>query len=179
MAYTDIEFLQKYTRRVYSPTTTPTNATVEEYITLAEEEVDFLTGRSWEPTTVTERIYAPSTNLILLKYYPVRSITSVTNKAGNAVSFEQRDRDFIKVQTSSEYIDVTYEYGYDSAPSNIKWLTTLYAVKNIVSSQYSTSNTQSISVGPISISNAVGRSALANIDADIAKYEKRVKRIMR
>lgn len=182
MGYTTLDFLQGYTRRVYDATTTPTALQVQEYIDMAEDEVNRLTGRQWELTTVTERIYNPDTNLILLKYYPVTQITSVLGKSGDSVAFESRDRDFIKLTAgyTGEYIDVTYEYGFTTVPASIKWLTTLYAVSKIIqSASVSSSNTSSISVGPISISNAVGRSAAINLNSDTEKYEKKVRKLMR
>lgn len=182
MAYTTIDFLQGYTRRVYSTTTTPTAVQVQEYIDMAEDEVNELTGRKWEVTTVTERFYAPGTNEILLDKYPVNSITSVVGPSGDAVSFEQRHQDFVKLTGSYnvDYIDVTYQYGFTVVPAAIKWLTTLYAVQKIVqSASTSSSNTESISVGPISISNAVGRSAVINLEKDISKYESKIRRIVR
>ena len=177
--YIDLTYFSNYTRTVFDSNTTPTDTQVQQYIDDANQEVEDLTGRVWDRVDGhVEYIDAPK-QLQLLSMRPVLGVTSVQDLNGNDVSFSVVDRDFIKLDTRGP-VNVTYDYGYDNVPIAIKKLATLYTLRSsIQGASASADNTESISVGPISISSSVGLSTVVNLESDIKTYESRVRRLIR
>ena len=181
MAYTDITFFQTYTRTTYSPTTTPTDTEVQLFLDMAKAEIDELTGRDWEQHTAVETIHNPSNGLILLSDTPViGEITSIVDENGDDVAFEQIDRDFIQLTSSlPTKIVVTHEAGYVNVPTAIVMLNILYTIRALKQSESTTAgNSESITLGPISITNAIGTSAVIGLDSSIEKFERRIRRFI-
>lgn len=177
--YIDLDFFQAYTRTTFDGTTDPTDVQIGMLISLASQEVDELTGRVWNRVDGhTEYIESPKSEE-LLSNRPILNIQSVVDEDGNPVDYTIVDRDFIKIHKNTP-VTITYDYGYDVIPAAIKMLTTLYTLqKQVQGASASQDNTESISVGPISISSGVGLSTVVNLDSDIKKYENRVRRLLR
>ena len=177
--YIDLAYFSSYTRTVFDSESDPTDVQMQIYIDDANQEVEDLTGRVWNRVDgYVEYIESPN-ELQLLSKRPVLNIQSVVDDNGDAVSYTVVDRDFIKLSKQVP-ITVTYDYGYDNVPIAIKKLATLYALRSSVQgASAGADNTESISVGPISISSGVGLSTVVNMESDIKTYENRVRRLIR
>ena len=165
MAYTDITFLQSYTRTTYTTLTTPSLADVTAFLALSEAEVTEFSGKNWEVHENIETIYEPRAGLTLLKDRPVvGDITSIVDGDGNVVTYEQRDGDFVKFTSLPSKAIVTYNAGYVNVPAAVQMLTVLYTIRKIKQSESTTAGaSNSISLGPISISNSIGTSTIIGL----------------
>jgi len=176
--YIDLAFFQSYTRTTFDATTSPTSDEVNTLISLSSQEIDELTGRTWNRVNGHVENITPNSKLVLLSKTPVLSITSVVDNNGDAVSYTIKDRDFIELDKQVDIV-VTYDYGYDNIPAAIKMLTTLYTLQKVMQGgSASNDNTESIRVGPISIKSSIGLSTIVNLSSDIKKYENRVRRLI-
>lgn len=186
--YIDLDFFQSYTRTTYGATTTPTATFVNTLIDDSEQEIDEYTGRSWGQTTYPDELHDEPLANILLKNTPVLSVTSVEKKDGTVLT-EGIDEDYIvdgdfiifnKDKSRPDRVLVTYSAGYNPVRADVKMLTTLLTLSKIIQSESATAdNTESISVGPISITSRLGLSSTINIEKDIEKYKRRLRRIVR
>ncbi len=177
--YIDLEFFQNYTRSTFDATTDPTDAQINLLISLSSAEIDELTGQTFGTTVGHTQYIENPINEELLERVPVLSITSVVDNNGNDVSYTMVDRDFIKLDKKVP-VTITYDYGYTTPPVAVKMLTTLYTLQKVIQGGSSgADNTESISVGPISLSTGVGLSTVVNLDTDVKKYEQRVRNLVR
>ena len=176
--YTDLAFFQAYTRTTFDNTTTPTDTEIQELINMSNAEVEELTGRRWDRVDgYVQKIDSPN-ELELLKMRPVLNIQSVVDANNNPVDYEIVDRDFIKLSKLVP-VTITYDYGYDTPPTAVKMLATLYTLQKVVQGGSAASdNTASITVGPISITSSLGMTSVINLDSDIKKYENRLRRLI-
>lgn len=176
--YIDLAFFQNYTRTTFDGTTDPTDAQVQILIDMGNQEVEDLTGRTWNRTNDEVEYVESPTSRILLSNTPVLNITSVVDADGNDVSYTQVNRDLIELDKLVP-VTITYDHGYDNVPIAIKKLATLYTLQmSVQGGSASSDNTESISVGPISIASKVGLSTVVNLDSDVKKYEKKVRRLI-
>ena len=176
--YIDLEFFQNYTRTIFDATTNPTDTQVQLYIDLANQEVEDLTGRVWNKVEGYAQYIESPSELELLKHTPVLAINSVVDSNGDAVSYTLVDRDLIKLDKLVE-VTIDYDYGYELVPVAVKMLATLYTLqKSVQGASASADNTESIKVGPISISSGVGLSTVVNLQKDINKYESKIRRLV-
>lgn len=177
--YIDLTYFSNYTRTVFDSNSDPSDTIVQQYIDDANQEVEDLTGRVWNRVDGhVEYIESPN-QLQLLSKRPVLNIQSVVDNDGNPVPYTSVDRDFIKLSKTYP-ITVTYDYGYDSVPIAVKKLATLYTLRSMTQGgSASSDNTESISVGPISISSRIGLSTIVNLESDIKTYENRIRRLIR
>jgi len=185
--YIDLEFFQNYTRTLYDGTTTPTSTTVETYIDLSEQEINETTRRTWGVTVYTNELYDLPNQELLLKNYPVSSVSSI-KLSDDTVLTEGIDEDYIidgdfvlfnKNKYIPDRVYVTYTK-YNEVRSAVKMLTTLLTLQKLIQSESSTTdNTESISIGPISLTTAIGTSQVVNLDYDINKYWKQLRRLIR
>jgi hypothetical protein len=179
MVYIDIDDIQSYARTTFTATSVPTLTEAQTYIDDSIKEIDEFSGKSWETHTAVQTIYGP-VGTILLNDTPVVSITSVIDQDSVAVAFTQTGRDTFTIDTASpSKIVVTYQAGLAVAPTVIKKLAWLYWIRTVKQSESSTQgSSSSISVGSISIVNAIGTSTVVNMDRDIRIYEGRVRRLL-
>lgn len=176
--YIDLTFFQNYTRTTFDGTSNPTDAQVQILIDMANQEVEDFTGRTWNRTDGEVEYVESPTSRLLLSNTPVLNIQSVVDANGNDVSYTQVNRDLIELDKLVP-VTITYDHGYDIVPVAIKKLATLYTLQmNVQGDSASADNTESISVGPISITNKVGMSTVVNLDSDVKKYEQKVRRLI-
>ena len=177
--YIDLDFFQNYTRTIFDATTDPTDTQIGLLITLASAEIDELTGQTFGTTVGQTQYIENPIKEELLDNVPVLSITSVVDANGDDISYTIVDRDFIQLDKLVP-VTITYDYGYVTPPVAVKMLTTLYVLQKVIQGGSSSAdNTESISVGPISLSTGVGMSTVVNLESDPKKYEQRVRRLVR
>jgi len=186
--YIDLAFFESYTRTTYDGTTTPTDTEVNLYIDMSEDEINEVTGRSWASTTYTDELYDCPNYEILLKNYPVISVTEVKNKNGDVLT-EGIDDDYIvdgdfivfnKRKSNPDRVYVTYNAGYSQVRADVQLLTTLLTIQKVRQSQSANdSNSKKIKVGPITIDKELGMQTVINLDSDVEKYWKRLRRLIR
>ena len=183
--YIDLAFFSSYTRTTYDNTTTPTDTEVQAFIDLSEQEINENTGRTWGTKTITDEIHDSPGPEIYLKNYPVISVTEVRDKELN-VLVEGIDNDYsingsyITLNNIYNRVYVDYTSGYTLVRADAKMLTTLLTINKVRQSQSSNaSNSKKIQVGPITIEKGLGTQTVLNIDSDITKYEKRLRRLIR
>ncbi len=106
MAYTTTDKVSAFLGETLSATTTPTSAQVEEFITRAEQEINYETGTNYTEETTTnelydydkhtvfhkepqlyqigrvDHIYAPIKNVFKLNNYPIISVTKLEVNRG-------------------------------------------------------------------------------------------------
>ena len=125
--YIDLAFVQNYTRSIYDDLTVPTATTVDNFITLSEEEIKFQTGRMFNTSTQTEIYDLPDYDL-MLKNYPLVSITSITDKSGDTLT-EGIDNDYIVEDGEIRFnprksvpsrVTVTYTSGYETIQNQLR-----------------------------------------------------------
>ena len=186
--YIDLDFFQDYVRATFDGTTTPTADTVQEYIDLGKQQIEEKTGRTWDLQTNTNELYDNPGNEIYLKHYPVLNVSEVRDKDNSVLTYGIDedyiiDGDFVvfnplKSVPGRVYVD--YTSGYDPVRVDAKWLNVLYAIKNMKQSESTTdSNSRRITVGPISLDKGLGLNTVINLDQDIQKYERTLRRLIR
>lgn len=190
MAYTTITNVQEFFGTTFDGTTSPTLTQVTAYLADVDTEINNLTGTVFgTPVSNTEIIDIDGyTDIFLTEKYPIVSVTSVSkNTATDAFEtpvWEVIDSYNDKVRICTKYkhngkqkLKLVYTYGFDSIPPEVEHLATLLVVNKILSGQASgDSATQSISVGPISLSNSVGLSRMVNLKTEIKEYARKVGR---
>jgi len=186
--YIDITLVEEYLGQTFDATTTPTSTTLNKFIDLSEQEINEVTGRNWGEETINSETHDYPKYDILLNKYPVINVTEVKDKDGNILtegidSDYIVDGDFIVLNKNNSLplrIYVTYTAGYTNVRSDAKMLTLLLTLKKLKQSDSSqTSNTTSITVGSISLTKKLGMSTVLNLEDDIEKYYKRLRRLIR
>lgn len=179
MVYITISDFENYIRQTIDATTEPNTTQVQAYIDTAQNLVDRVSGRSWDNGTHTEdRFY--SGQRFTLKNTPVTSITSITDGDGNAVEYELLG-DLVEISQLEipKKMTIVYEGGPTTTPENVKMLTILYTVEQLLQGSTALeSNAESISIGSLSITKSIGASVVYNLDKNIAKYESSVRKLM-
>lgn len=184
--YIDLEDVQEFARTTYDNTTTPTDVQVNEYIDRAEAKINQRTGRTWGINSQTEIYDSPDYDL-LLKQYPVLTITSVKNKEGDTLilGIDEDyiiDGDFIVFnpnKTRPTRATVEYTSGYDPVREDAAELNLLLVISKIRQSQSTTgTNSKKIKVGPIEIDKALGIQTVINLDNDIASLWRALRRLV-
>lgn len=192
MAYTTRSNVETYLRTTFTSTTTPTDTQVDQYVTDVDAQVDRISGTTWSPQSETEILdLRANTNQFLVKKYPLISVTSAeyndytnTDPAFNPnwVAFDNSrvlgdlvitDK-HISPRQGAE-VKLVYQYGHTSAIPEVEHLATLLVAKQIISGDAaSKSGTNSLSIGPLTITKNTGLSRMANIDKAIEEQTKRV-----
>lgn len=186
--YIDLDFFQEYTRTTYTSETTPTSSFVESLIELSEQEIDEKSGRTWDSETHTSELYDEPQRELLLKNYPVISVSSVVD--GDDVTLTEGidedytvDGDFIvfnKTKTVPDRVYVTYTSGYSGVRTAAQILATLLTIKKIRQSQSTKySNTKTIKLGSITIDKSLGLQTVLTLDKDIDFYWRQLRRLVR
>lgn len=187
--YIDLAYVSAFTRTTYDATTTPTATTVNEYIDLSEQEINEFTGRTWGLETNTDEMHRNPKHSILLRNYPVISVTSVKDSDMNVLT-EGIENDYIvdgdfiifneNKPSPKKRVYVTYQSGYSPVRADAVNLTTLLVTSKIRQSQQSAaSSSKRIQIGPITIDKALGTNTILNLDSDIEMYKKRLRRLVR
>ena len=176
--YIDLAFFSSYTQRTYDSTTSPTDTQIQLLIDLANEQIDEFTGKSWGKIVGYVEHFDDPNKIELLSKTPVLKVTSVKDVNGNDISYTIVDKDFIRFDKEVE-LDVTYDYGYETTPTSIKMLATLYTLEKMLQGNSSSDdNTSEIKVGPITIKNNIGLSTIVNLSKDIKRYENKIRRFI-
>jgi hypothetical protein len=185
--YITLEDVESFTRIDYDETTTPTDTEINKYIDEAELLINQNTGRTWGVETKTEIYNNPDYNL-LLKNYPVITVASVLDASGQPLD-EGIDDDFtvdgdfivfnpLKMRPSR--VTVEYTSGYGPVRQAAAKLAMLLVVSNIKQSESTTgTNSKLIKVGPITIDKAIGVQTTLNLDSDMNKHWKSLRRLIR
>ncbi len=186
--YIDMTFFEAYVRTEYDGTTTPTDTVVQEYIDLAQQQVEEKTGRTWDLKTNVNEMYDKPFNEIYLKNYPVLNVSEIRNKEGTALTYGIDDDyiiegDFVvfnPLKSNPDRVFVDYTSGYTTVRAEAKWLTVLYTVQKLSQSASTTdSNSRRITVGPISLDKTLGMNTIVNLELDIKTYERALRRLVR
>lgn len=190
MAYTTLTNVEEFFGTTFDATTSPTLTQVNKYITDSETEIDNLTGTTFEATQSNTEIIDLNvpTNMFVTQKYPIVSVTSVEKNTSDDIftsdTWESVDyyNDRFRILTKYSYdgkrkVRLQYEYGYETVPPEVEHLATLLVVNKILTGQaVGDSATESISVGPISLTNSVGTSRVVNLKNEIKEYQRRVGR---
>lgn len=190
MTYTSLSDVEEYFGTSFTEQTSPTLNQVSLYIADADEEINNITGTVFgTPVSKTEIIDIDgTTNMFLTEKYPIVSVTSVEKNTSTDIftsdTWEAVDyiNDRFRIITKYAYngrrkLRFIYTYGYSSIPVEVKHLATLLVVNKIITGTASSNaNTQSISVGPISIANSVGLNQISTIKNELTEYKRRVGR---
>jgi len=153
-----------------SASTCPSQALVESWITSAEDEIDKVTGTSWDLQTVTNEVISPDcqTNEFILSVRPLKSITKLEYQAGdewspswviiNPSDYRILSENRSKIRTKEYYwmeegLRITYQAGYEDIPSWLSQLCLLLTHRNYILWQLSVSasETELISVASVRI----------------------------
>jgi len=132
------------------------DSAVQDIINQAEEELEYLTGRTFTKTTnSTEYLDVDNRDTFYLRNYPVLNInyvscntaSSVTDTPAWSASTEGLGNDYLlysdegKIQfiknlppPGEKRIKVNYDYGYETVPDIVKELTILLATRKMVNS---------------------------------------------
>lgn len=188
MTYTSLSNVEAYLKTTFSGSTTPSTTKVNEWITDADTEVDNLTGATFTSGTYTEYFdLNVATDRVIVSNYPLISVSSISYNTGTewspawtAFTNYRTIGDIIKFDKyvqGNNYVKAVYVAGYTTTPPEVEHLATLLVVKKIISSD-DTSNgeTESLSIGSISLTSNIGISRISNLDRDIDDYKRRVGR---
>jgi len=192
MAYTTRANVESYLRTTFTASTTPTDTEVDAWVTAVDSEIDRITGTTWSSQPNTEILdLRVNSNRFLVGKYPLISLTSIEyNDYTNAdpafnpnwVAFDNSrvlgdliitDKT-INVKQGAE-VKLIYQWGHASAIPEVEFLATLLVAKKVISGDAaSKSGTNSLSIGPLSITKNTGLSRLVNIDKNINEQIKRI-----
>lgn len=187
----------------FSSSTTPTLATVNEWIEEESELIDQIAGRTYTSTTYTEYIdYDGESEVLTLKHSPIISITSVEynqNALGSSEgtswvtktaetdysSYDERG-EIVILPSWSPYsgrkrIRVTYVAGYSTIPKQVQMLATktvaLRVLNSVLQNNVNTADTGgSLTLGSISIvtPDNVSVGTFKQLNEDISMLKKEV-----
>jgi sporulation protein YlmC with PRC-barrel domain len=191
MVYTTQANVEAYLRTTFDSTTTPTDTVVQGWIDDVDDEIDRLTGTTFQETTNTEILdLRKPTDRFLVEKYPLINVTSVSKNTSTAsdkvfnpiwTEFDNNRAvgDIIivdeTVHAGEAQVKLVYTYGHLTVPPEVEYLATLLVVKKIISSDDTTSGAfNSVSVGGLSITNNVSVSRMANLDNNIQQTLKRI-----
>ena len=188
MTYTSLSNVEAYLRTTFSASTSPSITTVNEWVTDADTEVNNLTGAVFTSGTYTEYFDMPvASDKVIVSNYPLISVSSIEYNTGTeysptwtSFSNSRTIGDIIKFDKyvmGENYVKAVYVAGYTTTPPEVEHLATLLVVKKIINSD-DTSNgeTESLSIGSISLTSNIGISGISNLDKNIEDYLKRVGR---
>jgi len=190
MAYTDLTNVEEFFNTTFSATTNPTVTQVNKYITDVDEEVNSISGTVFgTPVSNTEIVdVAGDSDIFVTEKYPIVTVTSVSkNTESDAFAtpvWETVDNynDRFRIVTKYKYhgqriLQLVYTYGFTTTPVEVEHLATLLVVNKILSGNaVADSSTESISVGPISLTNSIGVSQMVNLKEELKEYKRRVGR---
>jgi len=201
LTYTDSTTVSEFLQTDITTTSTPSLDTVNDWIAWADTEVDTATGRTFSEQTGTDIVVASNGGRdfwLPKEYVPLVSITKLEINTGSDFDTNWVEKtegsDFIIVDLVSGHIKfspnitvlkqnfavrVTIQYGYSSAPNNIKELATKIVAKQFVTSVISSVSIETnefIRVGPITISPGSGDSVkyVKGLTEDIDRLKKSV-----
>lgn len=186
--YITIDDIQEFTRTTYTADTTPNIDTINNYIDRYEAMINQRTGRAWGVETHTSEVYDSPDYEILLKYYPVLTISTVTDTDGEPLTEGidndyTIDGDFIVFNPNTikpKRVYVTYTSGYDPVREDVVELAILLVTSKIKQSESASgNNTNKIKLGPISIEKSLGLQTVTNIDSDIKTLWRSIRRLVR
>lgn len=192
MTYTTLGNVEEFFGTTFTASTSPSKAQVEKYISDVDTEIDNLTGTTFGTAVSNTEVIdiIGESSIFVTEKYPIVSVTSVKKNTSTDIytsdTWEAIDyiNDRFRIMTKYKYgpnkrraLQFIYTYGYETIPPEVEHLATLLTVNKILSGQaIGDSATQSISVGPISLTNSVGVSRLVNMKNEIAEYKRRVGR---
>ena len=189
MAYTNISNVEGFFGTTFDDTTLPTLAQVSMYLSDVDTEIDNMTGTTFGTPIENEEIVDIDgySDVFVTQKYPIVIVNSVKKNTADAFStpvWENVDfyNDKIRILTKDKFngkrkLQFNYDYGFETVPPEVAHLATLLVVNKVLSGQASgDSATQSISVGPISLSNSVGLSRMVNLKTEIKEYARKVGR---
>lgn len=186
--YIDLEDFQKFTRTTYTESTVPTADYVNELIDESEAEINEDTGRTWKVESYVDELYDLPQDEVLLKNYPIITVSLIKdgdlNELTEGIDEDYTvDGDFIvwnKNKIKPDRCYITYTAGYTGVRKAAKRLTELLTVQKLSQSDSSSqNNTKSVKLGPISIDKALGMQTVVNLDSDIKRYWKKLRRLIR
>lgn len=137
--YIQVADVQSELEMTFSSSTSPTLATVTNWILEAEEEVDRETHTRWDAHDVTNEYLDCTfpTNIFLLQNRPLNSITSIQVNTGDdwteswstvtSTDYKILESDISKIMTKHYYykdgfLRINYNAGYSTIPSTLKEL---------------------------------------------------------
>lgn len=190
MVYTTLTNVQEFFNVTFSASTNPTLDQVNQYITDVDTEINNLTGTVFgTPVSNTEIVDIKGySDVFVTEKYPIVSVTSVEkNTVADKFatpSWEAIDyyNDRFRILTKYKYngkrsLRLVYTYGFETIPPEVEHLATLLVVNKILSGNaIADSSTESISVGPISLTNSVGLNQMVNLKNEIKDYKRQVGR---
>ncbi|HHA19626.1 MAG TPA: hypothetical protein ENK70_07975 [Methylophaga sp.] len=121
----------------------PSTANVTENILDAQAEVDSMTNTKWESTEVSETYDGTGDGQLKLLHYPIISVSSLTINStsvtpsnvyiytgiegGAMIKLKNDAEKTVFDDSKPQLVDITYKYGTQSVPRNIKRLTAVLA----------------------------------------------------
>lgn len=160
----------------FDGTTTPTVAVVDEWIVQASDEIDHITGMSWEQKNETVKLDHDGSGIVFTPFKPIITVNSLRYNKYNEKSKTQelvtltegRGNDFIvyneegeihlniPVPAGKQVFEIDYDYGYSTVPNIIKklciWMVAKRVILSLMNSQVNTEG-GSVKIGNISISD--------------------------
>lgn len=190
MAYTDLTNVEEFFNTTFTASTNPTLTQVNKYITDVDEEVNNISGTVFgTPVSNTEIIdVTGNSDIFVTEKYPIVAVTSVSKNTENDAfatpvwevvdSYNDKFRIVTKFKyTGKRILQLIYTYGFTTIPVEVEHLATLLVVNKILSGNaVADSSTESISVGPISLTNSIGLSQMVNLKNELKEYKRRVGR---
>jgi hypothetical protein len=187
MGYTTVADVELELRETFDGTTTPTSTEVQTMVDAVDEEVDELTGTTFNGTKSESDIFDlfVETDRFMPRKLPLESVTSISVNTGDEYTptWESISKHYVDgnwIYTDRAYvgmrkIKLDYTYGYSTVPYNVKRLATLLVVKKIAFGNAVSSNAFSeVSIGPIKAKRNIGTSRLVNLDSEISYYKRKV-----
>lgn len=162
------------------------------FIERAISEVELMTDRKYESTSVTETYLGDDTNELFLLHYPIISLTTLTINGDSVtpanvdvwknigkliLTDDAEESKFLSNLFGERTISVTYAYGESTAPSYVKRLIECLAALMLLTNQTGGTydDVTSYSLGGLEAS--VGE-PWVNINATVKYIEKEVDRLM-
>jgi len=190
MAYTTLTNVEQFFGTTFDATTSPTLTQVNAYLADVDTEINNMTGTVFgTPVSNTEYVDIDGYNdIFVTEKYPIVAVTSISKNTAvtafdtpvwETVSYYN---DKIRILTKDKFngkrkLKFVYTYGFETIPPEVAHLATLLVVNKVLSGNaVGDSATQSISVGPISLSNSVGLSRMVNLKTEIKEYARKVGR---
>jgi len=196
MAITNINEVERYLRTSFTADTVPTATQVGTIITSVEDQVEDMLGTKFAETEDTKIFdLEVATNELFIDKLPLVSVDSIYLNTGTIATpiWEDEITNYFldgnmiifpdKSYEGYRKIKVSFTYGFETVPADVKELGTLLVVKNIQKSEDISNNKFSkTKIGPIDTTRAIGANRFINIESDIKELKRRIgsyKKILR
>src|SRR6056297_3240859 len=170
MAITNINEVERYLRTSFTADTVPTATQVGTIITSVEDQVEDMLGTKFAETEDTKIFdLEVATNELFIDKLPLVSVDSIYLNTGTIATpiWEDEITNYFldgnmiifpdKSYEGYRKIKVSFTYGFETVPADVKELGTLLVVKNIQKSEDISNNKFSkTKIGPIDTTRAIG-----------------------